>query len=144
MSPSDPTRDDAEAPVRRQTLDERYGVESPTRRRAKQVVAAAVALALLGWLGWAAWSHGHTDVTGRLKTFEVVSIHEVEVSVVLTRHQGQAVVCDVVAQAEDHATVGEGQLNAPAGSSSQLTVTATIRTDREATSATVSNCRNAD
>ncbi len=144
MTPSEPTHDDAPTPVRRQTLEERYGVESPTRRRVKQVVAAAVALVLLGWLGWAAWSHSQTDVTGRLKTFEVVSTHEVEVGVVLTRQAGQAVVCDVAAQADDHATVGEGQVTAQAGDDTELTATAVIRTDREATSATVSNCRTAN
>ena len=120
------------------------GVESPTRRRTKQVVVAAVALALLGWLGWAAWEHSQSDVTGELKTFEVIDEHEVRVGVELTRHDGQAIVCDVVAQADDHTTVGEGTVTAPAGPSSHLTATGSVRTDREATSATVSNCRTAD
>lgn len=129
--------------VPRQTLEERYGVESPTRRRVRQVAAAAVALAFLGWLGWAAWEHSRSDVGGRLSSFEVVSAHEVEVHVEVTRHDGQAVVCDVAAQAADHTTVGERQVRAPAGDADQLTVTSTIRTDREATSVTVSNCRTA-
>ena len=143
MTPSDPGGENLSAPVRRQTLDERYGVESPTRRRVKQVAVAAVVLALLGWLGWAAWSHSQGDVAGRLKAFDVVSEHEVEVAVVVSRPAGQAVVCDVIAQAEDHSTVGEGLVKVPAGDVRDLTATATIRTDREATSVTVSNCRAA-
>jgi hypothetical protein len=74
----------------------------------------------------------------------VIDEHEVRVAVELTRHDGQAIVCDVVAQADDHTTVGEGTVTAPAGPSSHLTATASVRTDREATSATVSNCRTAD
>jgi hypothetical protein len=144
VSASPPEPPEPSSAVRRQTLDERYGVESPTRRRAKQVAVAAVALALLGWLGWAAWEHSRADVTGRLQTFEVIDEHAVRIGVVLTRNEGQGVVCDVVAQADDHTTVGEGTVTAPPGSSSQLTATATVRTDREATSATVSNCRTAD
>ena len=144
MTASEPGPPEPSGTVRRQTLEERYGVESPTRRRTKQVVVAAVALALLGWLGWAAWEHSQSDVTGELKTFEVIDEHEVRVAVELTRHDGQAIVCDVVAQADDHTTVGEGTVTAPAGPSSHLTVTASVRTDREATSATVSNCRTAD
>lgn len=134
----------ATAPLRRQSLDERYGVESPTSRRIRQVAVAVVALALLGWVGWAAWSHSQIDVDGRLTSFDVVSEHEVEVVAVVTRRAGQAVACDVVAQAEDHTSVGEGRLTVPAGDTTEVTATATIRTDREATSATVSNCRSVD
>jgi hypothetical protein len=143
VTPSDPGGENLSTPVRRQTLDERYGVESPTRRRVKQVAVAAVVLALLGWLGWAAWSQSQGDVTGRLKAFDVVSEHQVEVAVVVSRPAGQAVVCDVVALADDHSAVGEGQAKVPAGDARDLTATVTIRTDRLATSVTVSNCRSA-
>jgi hypothetical protein len=142
VTPDEPGGENLSTPVRRQTLDERYGVESPTRRRVRQVAAAAFVLALLGWVGWAAWSHSQGDVTGRLKAFEVVSEHEVDVAVVVSRPAGQAVVCDLIAQADDHSTVGEGQVRVPAGDARDLTTTATIRTDRMATSVTVSNCRS--
>ncbi len=138
------TDDAGKTAARPQTLAERYGTEPPNRRRARLVAVAAVVLVLLGWLGWAAWEHGRADVSGQLKTYDVVSPHEVEVTVVVTRHSGQAIVCDVVAQAEDHSPVGEGVITAPAGGDDQLTATATIRTDRAATSVTVSNCRSAD
>jgi hypothetical protein len=144
VSASEPRPPEPSGAVRRQTLEERYGVESPTRRRTKQVAVAAVVLALLGWLGWAAWEHSQADVTGRLQTFDVIDEHEVRIGVVLTRNDGQAVACDVIAQADDHTTVGEGTVTAPPGPSNQLTATATVRTDREATTATVSNCRTAD
>ncbi len=122
-------------------MDERYGLRTPNQRRLTLVLVAAVVLALLGWLGWAAWAQSRADVGGRLHSYEVVSSHQVRVVVDLTRRDGQAVVCDVTAQAADHSTVGEAQVRAPAGSDSVVSVTAVIRTDREATSASVSNCR---
>ncbi len=125
----------------RQTMDERYGVRTPNQRRVTLVAVAAVVLVLLGWLGWAAWVQSRPDVGGRLRSYDVVSSHQVRVVVELTRRDGHAVVCDVTAQAEDHSTVGETQVRAPAGSESVVSVTTVIRTDREATSANLSNCR---
>lgn len=122
-------------------MDERYGVRTPTQRRRTLVVVAAVVLVLLGWLGWAAWFHSRADVGGRLRSYDVVSPHEVRVVVELSRQDGQSVVCDVTAQAEDHSTVGEAQVSAPAGTATVVSATTVIRTDREATSASVANCR---
>jgi len=144
VTATEPDSSEPSGVVHRQTLEERYGVESPRRRRTRQVAVAAIALVLIGWLGWAAWEHSTGDVTGRLTTFDVVDEHTVRIGVVVTRPEGQAVVCDVVAQADDHTTVGEDTITAPAGDAAQLTVTATVRTDREATTATVSNCRTGD
>jgi hypothetical protein len=107
------------------------------------MAAAAVALVLLGWLGWAAWVQSNPDVSGGLRAYDVVSAHEVHVVVDLTRRTGDAVVCDVLAQADDHSTVGQAQVRAAAGQPGPLRLEATIRTEREATSASVSNCRTA-
>jgi hypothetical protein len=123
------------------TLNDRYGVESDNRRRARQVAAAAVALVLIGWLGWAAWEHSRSGVSGRVVGFDVVSPHEVEVSVSVSRHDGQAVSCEVVAQADDHATVGEGTVTVRGGTAEHVTVTKTIRTERLATTASISGCQ---
>jgi hypothetical protein len=138
------TTDDIGPGGSRQTLEERYGVEPSHRRRVRLVAVAAVALILVGWLGWAAWDHSHADVTGRLTGYDVVSPHAIEVTVEITRHQGQAVVCDAVAQAADHATVGEAPVTVRAGDADRVTAHATIRTDRAATTVTVSGCRTAD
>jgi hypothetical protein len=108
------------------------------------VSVAAVALAFLAWLGWAAWDHSHPDVTGQLHGYDVVSPHQVRVVIDITRTDGQHVVCDVLAQAEDHSAVGETQVAVRAGGADTVQVSAVIRTDREATTATVSNCRAAD
>ncbi len=123
-------------------MDERYGVRPPNQRRLALVAVAAVVLFLLGWLGWAAWEHSRPDVGGRLRSYDVVSAHEVHVVVELSRPAGESVVCDVTAQAEDHSTVGEAQVRAPAGTETVVRVTTVIRTDREATSASLSNCRS--
>lgn len=122
-------------------MDERYGVASPTRRRATQLAVAALGLLLLGWVAWAAWEHGRSDVSGVLTAYDVKSAHAVRVVVDISRGDDAAVVCDVTAQADDHSSVGEGRVKAVAGGANQVTATVTIRTDREATSVTVSNCR---
>ena len=102
-----------------------------------------MAVLLLTWLGWAAWEHSRPSAGGTLHGFEVVSPHQVRVVVDLTRVGGDGVTCDVTAQASDHSSVGEGSVAAPPGPAGQVRETATIRTDREATTATVSNCRTA-
>lgn len=70
-----------------------------------------------------------------------MSAHEVRVEVALHRRTTEAVVCDAGAQADDHAIVGERELEVPASDDHDVQVSITIRTEREATSATVSNCR---
>ncbi len=131
--PSSPTE-------RRQTMDERYGVRTPNQRRLTLVAVAAVALALLTWVAWAAWSHGRPDVKGRLNSYDVVSPHEVTVVIDVHRRSGDPVTCTVQAQAEDHVVVGEDEVEIPAGDSGDVQTTATVRTDREATTATVTQC----
>jgi hypothetical protein len=138
------TTDDMQPGGSGQTLEERYGVEPAHRHRVRLMAVAAVALILIGWLGWAAWSHGRADVSGRVEGYDVVSPHETEVTVEIVRHQGQSVVCDAVAQADDHTTVGEDSVTIRAGDADRVTAHATIRTDRAATTVTLSGCRTAD
>jgi uncharacterized protein DUF4307 len=121
-------------------MDERYGVRTPNQRRLTLVAVAAVALALLTWLAWAAWAHSRPDVKGQLNSYDVVSPHEVTVVIDVHRRSGAAVTCIVQAQAEDHVVVGEDEVEIPAGDPGDVRATATLRTDREATTATVPQC----
>lgn len=124
-------------------MAERYGVRRPGRRYATILAVAVLALGGLGWLGWAAVQHAAPDVRGELQGFDVVSVHEVTVVVDVRRPSGDAVRCVVTAQAADFATVGEASVTIPPGQSTSLRHELSIRTEREATSATVESCRTA-
>jgi hypothetical protein len=131
--PSSPTE-------RLQTMDERYGVQTPNQRRLKLLAVAAIALALLAWVGWAAWSHGRPDVKAQLNSYDVLSPHEVVVVVDVHRRSGDAVTCTLQAQADDHVIVGEKDVTIPAGDAGDVQAKAIVRTDRKATTATVLQC----
>lgn len=128
----------------RQTLAERYGVASRRRRLPLLVSGAVVGLALLGWVGWAAWLQSTPEVGGRPASFNVVSTHRVLVVVDVVRRDGGSVTCTVSAQAVDHVTVGEDDVTIATGRSGEAQTTIALRTDREATSVTVTDCRTAD
>jgi len=125
----------------RQTLQERYGARPAASRLVTVTLVSVVAALALGWLGWAAWSQATPDVSAALRSFDVVSSHEVQVVIDVHREGGDAVRCDLSAQAEDHSVVGEADVVVPAGDQSDLRVSVTLRTSRRATIATVDNCR---
>ncbi len=124
----------------RQLMAQRYGAASPRNQRLVAALSVLLALALLVWLVWAAWSHATPDVSGELQGYQVVSAHEVTVTLQVRRAGREAVVCTVQAQAVDHTVVGEDAVTVPAGAAGDVTFEATLRTDREATTATVSGC----
>jgi type II secretory pathway component PulM len=121
-------------------LAARYGRRSPRQRWVMILAVAVLALAFLGWLLWAAWFQSTASVTGDLQSYDVVSEHEVRVTVEVRRSSGAAVTCTVRASAADHGVVGDQQVTIPAGESGTVTYEATITTDRRASSATVSDC----
>ncbi len=122
-------------------MEERYGVQ-PARHRILTVSAlAGLAAAALGWLLWAAWEHSTPDVRGGLRSFSVVSQHQVDVLIDIQRADGDAVTCSVKAQATDHSIVAEDEVEVPAGDAGSFVVEASIKTERKATSASVTNCR---
>ncbi|MBA2774622.1 MAG: DUF4307 domain-containing protein [Nocardioidaceae bacterium] len=127
----------------RQTVAERYGTPSAGGRRALQIVIAVLVLVCLSWLGWAAWTHANQQVDGELTSFDVVSAHEVAVVIDVRRGSGEAVECTLQAKAADFAVVGEEVVVIPAGDEGTVTQELTLRTDREATTATVKDCRTA-
>lgn len=101
-------------------------------------MTAAMALA---WLLWVAWTHSTPAVRGELRSFTVVTQHQIDVVLDISRSEGGAVTCLVKAQASDHSIVAEDQIEVPAGDAGALVFEASIETQREATSASVTNCR---
>lgn len=136
---TDPPPPDAD----RQTMAERYGTPSAAGRRGRYVVIAVLILLCLAWLLWAAWTHANQQVDGELTSFDVVSAHEVTVVFDVRRDSGDAVECTLQAKAADFAVVGEDVVLIPAGDAGTVTKELTLRTDREATSATVEACQPA-
>ncbi len=125
----------------RQTMTERYGAPSASARRVRVAALLVFALVAMSWLGWAAWTHANPQVQAELTSYDVVSDHEVEVVIDVRRASGGAVECTVSAKATDFAVVGEDTVLIPAGDEGTVTQELTLRTDREATSVTVENCR---
>jgi hypothetical protein len=119
----------------------RYGAPSRARRLALITAVVAVVVLSAAWLGWAAWHQARTAISGDITSFRVVSPHEIEVTIDVRRPTGDRVVCTVEARAADHQLVAAQDVTIDAGESGSVQVDATIRTDREATSATVSGCR---
>jgi hypothetical protein len=119
----------------------RYGTAPRGRRFALIAASIVVSAAFLAWLVWAAWHHASTSVSGQVTAFSVVSQHEIAVTINVQRSTGDLVVCTVEARASDHELVAAQDVTIPAGSSGSTQVKATIRTDREATTADVTGCR---
>jgi len=122
-------------------MEERYGVRSPRHRTLTVLAVGGVAAVALGWLLWVAWAHSTPDVSGELRSFFVVSEHRVDVLIDIQRADGDAVTCLVKAQAPDHSIVAEDEVEVPAGDAGNLVFEASIKTERKATSASVTNCR---
>ncbi|MGH3446622.1 MAG: DUF4307 domain-containing protein [Nocardioidaceae bacterium] len=122
-------------------MAERYGQASSASKLFGLVAVVLVVCVALAWLGWAAWNHSSPEVTGRVHSYDVVSPHEIDVTLDVYRPDGDAVTCTLRAQAPDHSIVGERTVRLPAGASGEKTIKATLKTDREATTATVVDCR---
>jgi uncharacterized cupredoxin-like copper-binding protein len=120
----------------------RYGTPSRGRRLALIAAVVSIVVLFLAWLAWAAWHHARTSVSGDVTSFSVVSSHEIDVTVSVQRPSGDLVVCTVEVRASDHELVAAQDITVPAGQSGSVQVKATIRTDREATSADVTGCRD--
>lgn len=125
----------------RQSMAERYGASSVPRRRTAIGAVVVLAAVSLAWLVWAAWVHATPAVSAELHSYDVVSPHEVAVVIDVRRQSPDEVQCLVRALAEDHSTVGEQVVHVPAGQVGDVRFEATVRTDREATTALVSDCR---
>ena len=121
-----------------QSLADRYGDRS--RHWARLLLIGVLALGFVGWVGWAALDHASPRYGAKIRSYDVTSPHTVKVVLDARRPEHQPLVCTVTAQAEDHAVVGEARVRVPIGAEGDVTVSATVRTDRQATTAVVSGC----
>lgn len=124
-----------------QSLADRYGAPSAAGRRGWLLAVAALAAVFVAWVVWAALHSASPGYGARLQSYDVVSPHEVRVELDAHLAADRSLVCTVTAQAADHSVVGETQVRVPAGVARDLTVTRSVKTDREATTAVVSDCR---
>lgn len=123
------------------SLDARYGRHSGTSRARARLLAVVVAVALLAWAAWAAFGSTPDTVGAQIRSYEVESAHLVAVTVDITRTTSTAVECTVTAIATDHTPVGQHVVRLPTGDSGTESVTLEVRTEREATTADVGDCR---
>ena len=125
-------------------LAERYGTGS--RRRRPVVVALAVVLLLAGaaWVTWAAGHHGRPSVTSQLAAYQVRGEHAVRTTFTVTRRDPRvAASCLLQAVAADHSGVGELTVPVRSGPASSR-VSATLRTERRATTVELLGCTAPD
>jgi cytochrome c-type biogenesis protein CcmH/NrfG len=121
-------------------MADRYGVRSRSSRALAVGAIALVGLALLGWVLWAAWHQATGTVSGSVSAFDVVAAHRVDVTVQIHRPADHAAHCTVQAQASDHSVVGQRLVSTPQQGSSNIQIKTTIKTEREATTAIISEC----
>lgn len=136
------------------SLDSRYG-RTPTRSRWSPssapsgvpgwvLVAVVVAVVGVAWLAWAAWGASRDPVRAQLTAFDVVSPSSVEVRIEVYRRGGEAVRCEVYAQAYDHGIVGEDSVDLAAGAPGTTVVTTSVTTERPAVAGMLRGCEVAD
>ena len=121
------------------TLDQRYGVARPWRRRALVGACAVLVLAFGAWVAWTVFEHATPSVTSELETFSVDDDHTVTAVLVVALDSADVrATCTLRALAEDHATVGELTFTPDPGQGKRQVQT--IKTDRRATSVTSLGC----
>ena len=123
-------------------LATRYGTAPSGRRPLLVAGAAALALVFLGWLTWVMLEQGDPEVTSQLTSFEVVDEHTANATFTVVRRTTEVrASCLVRAQAPDHSVVGELNVAVGPGGEQTQTLTATVRTEREATAVEMVGCR---
>jgi hypothetical protein len=127
-----------------QLMSQRYGTDTPGRRRLVIAVSGLVGAVALGWLVWAVWFESNPDVQSSLRTFKVVDPHSVTASVeIRTADKDVRASCLVRAIGSDHSVVGE--LNfVVSGVQGTVHRDVTLRTEREATSVDMVGCTTKD
>jgi hypothetical protein len=129
---------------------DRYGAPARWVRPAIVTGVAVLAAAGLAWLLWAAFYHSNPQVASRLVSYDVVDTHHVDVTIEVDRAAEVTATCHVLAEASDHAVVGDltfrvrpESVNDRAGRTTS-TERLTIVTDREATTAVLQGCTTSE
>ncbi|MGI8700023.1 MAG: DUF4307 domain-containing protein [Nocardioidaceae bacterium] len=135
-----PADADADADVD-EALAARYGRRPAGGVPTGKILAGLVVAALLAWALWAAAGQQRASVDAVVRSYRVQSEHLVSVTVDITRSTSKEAQCTVSALATDHTAVGERVVRLPAGNSGTQSVTVPVRTEREANSADVDDCR---
>jgi hypothetical protein len=125
-------------------MSDRYGTDSPGRRRLLIALSGLVGVVELGWLAWAVWFQSNPDVQSSLRTFEVTDPHSVTASLeIRTSDKDVRANCLVRATGSDHSVVGE--LNfIVTGVKGTVHRDVTVRTEREATTVEMVGCTTKD
>jgi hypothetical protein len=90
------------------SLAERYGAPSASRRRVLVIATVGLALVFLGWLAWTIAGQTDTEVTSELESFSIIDDATVSaVLVVRLADDDVEASCRLRALAMDHNTVGE-------------------------------------
>lgn len=121
-------------------LRDRYGVHPARRPGPLAAIAVVAAVALVAWLGWAVWHNSSGTMGAEVHSFEVTSAHSVSVTVDLHHLDGKSMYCTIQAFADDHTVVGQTDLHVAADEPIDTTKVVDIKTERLATTATVSGC----
>jgi hypothetical protein len=129
-------------------LAERYGRRGPGRRPGRSnlvlAVAALAGLVLVAVTIWSFLVQADPDVRSTLRTYDVVSEHEVVASVAVVRKdEGVRATCRIHAVALDHSTVGRSELVVDSGPATQV-LEVRIPTERKAVSVIRDGCTTSD
>jgi hypothetical protein len=112
-----------------------------TRRPLLIAVVAVVAAIGIGWLLWAAYEHARPAVGGDVHVFSIESDQKVTFTLTVQRRDPSVPAsCRVIAQAGNFETVGEKTISVPGGKATLVDLPGELRTIRQATSVSVSQC----
>ncbi|KHL10962.1 uncharacterized protein DUF4307 [Mumia flava] len=123
----------------------RYGRRTAPGRRFWIVLAVVgVGLGVLGSWWLSSWQQDQVTAAAKVVAYDVLSDHQIEVTIDAFHVDGRAAECDVAAQAVDHTYVGERTIAVPAADDDRTSVREVIDTERRAVSADVTSCRLTD
>lgn len=104
------------------------------------VVAAALALGT-AWTVWAALGQSGQPISYQLHSFDVRSPSDIAIKVEVHREDpSQAAECNIFAQSEDHAIVGEKVLQIAPSTDATVYVTTGLVTERKAVAGVLRDC----
>jgi hypothetical protein len=119
----------------------RYGTRdlAKARRRGKRIYYVTIGLALALVAGIAYKYIAGSSVNGQVQTFQVLSAHEVRITLDVSKADGQAASCTVRSRDENGDEVGRVTVAIPASGGEQLT-TVLLKTTSRGTTGELVGC----